>query len=101
MNPRGPEGEVMREKDSDWTWASGSGYSVKIGYVNPHGQHCCGHCGIPGTDHEQYAYKVECTKCGFVYGANGSDLHERRCPECQGGTPGIRYWKDPRVPKGK
>jgi hypothetical protein len=27
-----------------------------------------------------------------VYGTNGSDMHGRRCPECQGGAPGIRYW---------
>ena len=31
---------------------------------------------------------------------------KRRCPECQGGAPGIRYWKcpdivDPRGPKAK
>jgi hypothetical protein len=78
---------------SEWAWQSGSGASVKIGYVNPNGQRCCGHRGVLGTDHMQLAYKVECTKCGYVYGANGSDMHERRCPECQGGAPGIRYWK--------
>jgi hypothetical protein len=52
----------MHESSANWTWQSGSGYSVQIGYVNPHGQRCCGHCGVPGTDREQYAYKVECTK---------------------------------------
>src|SRR5262245_58625580 len=90
----------------DWAWESGSGDSVKVGYENPNGQRCCGHRGVLGTDHLQYAYKVECTRCGYVYGANGTDLHLRLCPECQGGAPGIPYWKvpdpvDPRGPKGK
>lgn len=40
----------------------------------------------------QLAYKVECLQCGHLYGANGSDMHERLCPECQGGAPGIPYW---------
>jgi len=79
-------------------WRSGTGDSVQIGYLNPHGQKCCGHCDVDGTDHLQKAYKVECSLCGFVYGANigavGSDMHERRCPECQGGAVGIRYWRD-------
>jgi hypothetical protein len=48
---------------------------------------------VAGADHGQYAYKIECTICGYVYGANGSDMDERRCPECQGGAPGIRYWR--------
>ncbi len=96
----------MLESRIDWTWQSGSGDSVQIGYMNCNGQRCCGHRAVPGTDYEQYAYKLECTKCGYVYGANGTDVHERRCPECQRGAPGIRYWKvpdtvDPRGPKGK
>ncbi len=47
------------------------------------------------TDHLQLAYKVECTRCGFVYDANGSDLFERTCQECQGGAPGVRFWQVP------
>lgn len=85
----------------DWTWQSGSGDSVRIGYVSANGQRCCGHRGVLGTDHGQYAYKLECTRCGYVYGANGSDVHLRLCPECQGGAPGIPYWKIPdNDPKG-
>lgn len=71
---------------------SGEGKSTEIGATNPNGQRCCGHRDVPGTDHGQRSYKVECIRCGFVYGANGSDLHLRKCPECQGGAPGIRYW---------
>ncbi len=62
-------------------------------YLNPNGQQCYGHCGVAGTDHGQYAYKTECTCCGYVYGTNGTDMHERKCPECQKGAPGIRFWR--------
>jgi hypothetical protein len=72
-------------------WKSGSGPTVQIGAVNRHGQICTGHRGIPGTDHMQLAYRTECGWCGHVYGANGSDMHERRCPICQQGAPGIDY----------
>lgn len=90
-----PLGEVitMNEIDIQIDWQDGSGETVEIGYLNPNGQQCCGHCGVAGADHGQYAYKIECTICGYVYGANGSDMDERRCPECQGGAPGIRYWR--------
>jgi hypothetical protein len=75
-------------------WMSGTSATTQIGYVNPNHQRCSGHRSVPGTDHLQFAYKVDCLRCGYVYGANGSDLHERRCPECQGGKPGLRYWSD-------
>jgi hypothetical protein len=78
-----------------WRWQSGLGVSVQIGEVNRNGQRCCGHRGTSGTDHGQFAYKVECSYCGHVYGANGSDMHERLCPECQGGAPGIPFWSSP------
>ena len=71
---------------------SGDGLTTQIGYVNKNNQNCHGTLGVKGTDHLQYAYRLECHKCGFVYGANGSDIAERKCPECQGGEVGIRYW---------
>jgi len=83
----------MNEADFQIEWQDGSGESVEIGYFNPHGQQCCGHCGVEETDHKQYAYKTECTICGYVFGTNGSDMHERLCPECQNGAPGIMYWR--------
>jgi hypothetical protein len=85
-------GEKINMKDTDLLiqWRDRSGDSVEIGYLNPNGQQCCGHCGVRGTDHGQYAYKTECTICGYVYGTNGSDMFERRCPECQKGAAGIK-----------
>ena len=83
----------MNNIDMPIQWQEGSGESVEIGYLNPNCQQCCGHCGVKGTDFGVYVYKTECTICGYVYGTNGSDMHERLCPECQKGVPGIRYWR--------
>ena len=74
------------------SFESGEGPTVKIGYTNRNEQRCCGTLGVPGSDENAYAYKLECTLCGFVYGANGGDVFERKCPNCQGGMPGIRFW---------
>jgi hypothetical protein len=47
--------------------------------------------GLQGTDHLQKVYVLRCTRCGHEYGANGSDLHLRKCPKCQGGAAGLPY----------
>jgi hypothetical protein len=92
--PTPEEWAVLRKAQFETTkseWKSGEGESVKIGFVNRNDQICTGHRYTQGTDHLQRAYRVECGLCGHVYGANGSDMHERRCPECQSGAPGIDY----------
>jgi hypothetical protein len=43
-----------------------------------------------GTDHSQHIYVLHCGECGYDYGANGSDIFERRCPLCQAGKPGLQ-----------
>ena len=50
----------------------------------------------PGTDHMQYVWVLVCARrseggdiCGYRYGANGSDFHHRKCPQCQGGAAGL------------
>jgi hypothetical protein len=63
--------------------------TTDVGYENGNGQVVVKHTGLQGTDHLQYIYVLQCTKCGCEYGANGSDIHERRCPTCQGGRPGL------------
>ena len=70
---------------------SGKGETTQIGYVNKNKQKCCGQRGIAGTDHNQLAYRMECLECGDVYGANGSDVHLRKCPNCQEGAKGIVF----------
>ena len=44
-----------------------------------------------GNDHLQYIWALQCetNMCGHVYGANGSDFHQRRCPKCDGGAKGL------------
>ena len=59
------------------------------GYENPNGQVVIEDTGKPGTDHNQRIYRLRCTLCNHEYGANGSDIHERKCPNCQGGQPGL------------
>ena len=74
-------------------WRDGSTSTTKIGFVNRNRQKVHGTRGVKGTDHGQYSYKLEClaAKCGHIYGANGTDIHLRKCPECQGGCPGIDF----------
>ncbi|MHC1724868.1 MAG: hypothetical protein AB9866_02400 [Syntrophobacteraceae bacterium] len=71
---------------------SGDSETTKIGFVNANRQKCHGTRGIKGTDDSQFAYRLECLICGFVYGANGGDVADRLCPKCQGGAESIKYW---------
>jgi hypothetical protein len=59
------------------------------GFVNPHGQEVLRRTDLPGNDYLQYTYVMRCGECSAEYGANGSDIHLRRCPTCQGGRPGL------------
>ncbi len=64
--------------------------TTRPGYINENGQKNLG-LVLPnqiGTDNEQYVYVMNCTRCGLVYGANGSDIFQRKCPGCQKGTKG-------------
>ena len=69
----------------------GSGPTTQIGSINRNRQKNHGTRDLPGNDHCQYSYKLECLCCGHCYGANGTDIHIRKCPKCQGGAPGIEY----------
>lgn len=92
--------ETMADAKSLWAlieqgdaFESGEGESTRIGYVNRHAQRCEGHRGRSGNDHLQRAYRMRCLApgCGHVYGANGSDIFQRKCPRCQGGASGIPF----------
>jgi hypothetical protein len=63
--------------------------TTSVGYINRNGQVVVRHTGKSGTDHSQYIYQLACSKCGNNYGANGSDIYERKCPACQDGEPGF------------
>jgi hypothetical protein len=59
------------------------------GYTNPNGQTVVRETAMRGTDHNQRIYVLRCTICGIEYGVNGSDIFQRRCPNCQKGRPGL------------
>lgn len=70
---------------------SGDGDMTMVGCTNENNQKCHGTLGVRGMDHLQFAYRLESLKCGFVYGGNGNDMAERKCPERQGSKPGIGH----------
>ena len=41
-----------------------------------------------GSDHGQYVYVIHCPDCKRNYGANGSDIWDRKCPFHQEGRSG-------------
>jgi len=59
------------------------------GYKNRNGQIVVRNTGLPGNDHEQSIYELKCSHCSHIYGANGSDIFQRKCPKCQGGADGL------------
>ena len=63
--------------------------TTEVGYVNRNNQEVLRDTGEPGTDHRQRIYVLRCNDCGHEYGANGSDIHLRRCPGHDGGAPGF------------
>ena len=65
--------------------------TTDIGYVNVNGQVVIERTEVRGSDHLQYVYVLECRDCHSRYGANGSDIWERKCPKCQGGRPGLTF----------
>ena len=70
---------------------TGEGKTVQIGYKNRNGQTVIKATELPGTDHGQSVYVLQCGSCSHKYGSNGSDNFQRKCHECQGGAPGLRY----------
>ena len=74
-------------------FVSGNTKTTAIGYVNVNDQLCTGHRGKQGNDHRQLAYRVLCLRsdCGHLYGANGTDIFQRLCPNCQSGAPSIQF----------
>ena len=69
----------------------GDAGTTKPGFVNRNQQTVVRATGLPGTDHGQSIYVLQCNSCGVEYGGNGSDIFQRKCPACQGGAPGLEY----------
>ncbi len=68
------------------------------GYRNGNGQVNLGRAEPPraGNDHLQFVYEMHCPRCVGNYGANGSDIWQRKCPYHQGGRPGLELTDDER-----
>ncbi len=64
--------------------------STIVGYKNQNGQVVVRKTDHLGTDHNQRVYVLRC-HCGHEYGANGSDIHHRRCPKHDGGAKGLDF----------
>lgn len=64
--------------------------TTQPGYINRNGQEVLSRTGLPGNDHNQVIYILRCLRCDARYGANGSDIFQRRCPICDGGRPGLQ-----------
>jgi len=73
--------------------------TTNVGYRNKNNQVVIRNTGKLGNDHNQKIYELQCQNeqpgasgiCGNLYGANGSDIWQRKCPRCQGGAKGLGY----------
>lgn len=70
---------------------SSGGKTTKAGYVNRNGQEVLRATDLPGNDHNQVVYVLRCGSCRHRYGANGSDIRQRKCPACGGGATGLAF----------
>lgn len=58
--------------------------TTEVGYINKNNQRNNGRTDKPGTDYGQWFYEMECLECGHKHLANGSNIYEKKCPNCQG-----------------
>lgn len=65
--------------------------TTQPGYINRNNQEVLRKTNLPGNDHNQVVYVIQCLNCGERYGANGSDIFQRRCPACARGRPGLPF----------
>jgi ribosomal protein L37E len=59
------------------------------GDINNHHQRLVRKTDQPGNHPTSHIWVLACDRCGHEYGPNGFDAHERRCPHCGGGKPGL------------
>jgi hypothetical protein len=62
--------------------------TTEPGYRNRNGQVVVRKTALPGNDYNQITYVLRCEQCEHEYGANGSDIFQRRCPAHDGGASG-------------
>jgi NAD-dependent SIR2 family protein deacetylase len=61
---------------------------MDVGEMNRNGQILLEKTNVRSTTHS-YAkiWVMRCTQCENVYGSNGCDAHERKCPKCNKNVP--------------
>lgn len=59
--------------------------TTDINYINRNNQKNLGRLDERGTDYNQWFYQMECQLCKHQYKSNGSDINQRKCPNCQNG----------------
>jgi hypothetical protein len=64
--------------------------TTDVGYKNRNGQVVIRATNEKGTDFNSYIYVLRCTTCGHEYGANGTDIWQRRCPKHDAGKTGLK-----------
>lgn len=67
--------------------------TTAIGYRNKNDQVVVRATTLSGNLPGQRLYVLRCERagCGSEYGANGCDIHERKCPFCQKGAAGLAF----------
>jgi hypothetical protein len=70
---------------------SAGGQTTIPGYINRNRQEVIRRTDARGNDHGQSVYVLKCLDCSAEYGANGTDIFQRKCPRCQAGAPGLEY----------
>lgn len=74
-------------------------YSTVDGFQNKNNQVNLGRTDPPrpGTDHVQNVYVMRCLVCRRNYGANGSDIWQRKCPYHQNGRDGLTLTEEEKL----
>jgi len=86
---------VLRESSQSVTprlprgMRSASERTTDVGYENLNEQTVVRATSLEGNLPGQKVYVLKCGRCGVEYGANGCDIHLRRCPTCMGGQPAL------------
>ncbi|MCK5284388.1 MAG: hypothetical protein KAJ86_02235 [Alphaproteobacteria bacterium] len=63
---------------------------AKSGFITLNNQSVINEDSSYSSNHESAKpWRLRCLTCGHEYGANGCDIHIRKCPECQGGAKGL------------
>jgi hypothetical protein len=87
MRLTSPTGKLPRSRTS--TPATSRSLTTAPGFRNTNHQQVIERTGFPSTTFPgQTIYRLKCQACTHEYGSNGTDIHTRRCPKCQNGTPG-------------